>query len=147
MISSVRDKCALSSKCIMRNVLACMFLPYFTILKANSAWIRAVIESRFNPFSSQDILAIFSQPIAEQFCDQYLVLPIFCLNAEDCSIWGGVNLVSDLFKSGLGKLDYFSKMSCSFFVQSSIPLWQNSQSAKSTSQTLLILNSTFCTNS
>jgi len=131
----------------MGDVLACVFLSNFPVFQMNGAWVRAVVKTNFDSRAIQNIIAIFSQPVAEKFGDEDLVLSMLGFHPQDCPFWRRVNLIGDLRKNRLGKFDYFSKMSCSFLVQSSIPLWQNSQSAKSASHVLLTFASTCCTKS
>ena len=95
----------------MGNVFASMFLSDIPVFQADGAWVGAVVEARRHAISIQNVITVFSQSVAEQLCDQNVIFPIFRLNAKNRAVWRRVDLILDLRKNGLCKLDYFSKMS------------------------------------
>lgn len=131
----------------MGDVFAGVILADFAIFEPNGAGIRTVIKTGFNPVVPKNIILIFSHIIAKQFGNKNLVCTILTLNTENGAFWGGVYIVNDLLQVMLSACDYISKMASSFCVQSAIPLWQNSQSVRSSSQVLLMVASMWWTKS
>lgn len=103
------------------NVFARVGFANLTILQPNGAWVRAVIESSFNPITTQDVVPVFAYFVAKQFRDEYPIRAILGLKTQDGAFERSLRHIFNLLKGSLGKMNYVSKISCSFRVQSLIP--------------------------
>jgi len=95
----------------MWDIFSRVFFPNFSIFESYCPRIRRIIKPSLNPITTYDIVAIFSNPVAEQFRNQNLVFAVLCTDAQNGPIWSCINFVNDALENGLGKFDYFSKMS------------------------------------
>ena len=66
----------------MGDMLTCALSGIPTILELEGAEIRAVVESSFDPVVRQDIVAVFSDAVAEQFrCENPIAVTVSDLEA------------------------------------------------------------------